>query len=409
MTRNRFDDIKRSLHFNNNENMKKRGEAGYDRLFKVRPMIDILRRNFLKVQPEGNQSIDEIMIPSKAASPLRQYNKKKPHRFGIKVEGRARSDGFLHDFNVYSGKTDTAPTGDWGVSGDVVLKLIDTLPEEEPFRIYGDNWFSSYALVKNLKSRGLHYTGTIRVNRIPGLEMKSDKDLKSQGRGSFDAVVSSDGIAVVKWMDNKPIHVISSYCGVKPIDEVKRWSAAEKRFIGIRRPFIIKEYNQYMGGIDLNDFLVALYRTAIGTRRYYMRIFFHFLDVTVVNCWLLYRRHQKQRGESHYMKLLEFRTKIAKSLLLYGKKVLKHRGRPTKISKQSPKRVARRVTVPGPSAEVRYDDIAHWPIEDRRTRCRLCNDRHRFTFFKCSKCDVPLCLRKGRNCFYDFHAPQLQE
>lgn len=95
MPRNKFETIKRCLHFNDNTKIMQRDEEGYDKLFKVRQFIDALRRNFLKIEPTPNQSIDEIMIPSKVASPLRQYNKNKPHRFGIKVEGRASSDGIL--------------------------------------------------------------------------------------------------------------------------------------------------------------------------------------------------------------------------------------------------------------------------------------------------------------------------
>lgn len=195
MPRNRFESIKRFLHFNDNTKMKKRNEEGYDKLFKVRPFIDALRQNFLKVEPNPNQSIDEIMIPSKAVSPLRQFNKNKPHRFGIKVEGRAGADGILHDFDIYCGKSNAEPSGAWGISGDVVLKLIDTLPENLQFRIFADNWFSSYALAKEVKSRGLEYTGTIRQNRIPGFEMK--ENLKAEGRGSFAGRMSDDNIAVV--------------------------------------------------------------------------------------------------------------------------------------------------------------------------------------------------------------------
>jgi hypothetical protein len=50
-----------------------------------------------------------------------------------------------------------------------------------------------------------------------------------------------------------------------------------------------------MGGVDLQDMLVALYRTNIRVKRYYLRIVFHLL-VMCVNAWLLYRRHCSQRG-----------------------------------------------------------------------------------------------------------------
>jgi hypothetical protein len=40
MSRNRFENILRFLHFNNNENLIPRGQPGYDRLFKLRKIID---------------------------------------------------------------------------------------------------------------------------------------------------------------------------------------------------------------------------------------------------------------------------------------------------------------------------------------------------------------------------------
>lgn len=399
MPRNKFDSIKRFLHFNDNSKIKKRNEEGYDKLFKIRPFIDALRNNFLNVEPTANQSIDEIMIPSKASSPLRQYNKNKPHRFGVKVEGRAGADGILHDFKIYTGKTNAEPSGAWGISGDVVLTLSDTLPKNIQYRIFADNWFSSYALVKEMKARGLEYTGTIRQNRVPGFQMR--ENLKAEGRGSFACCVSNDNISVVTWIDNKPINLISSCFGALPLDEVRRWSASEKAYKIISRPFIVREYNSNMGGIDLNDFLVALYRTEPGTKKYYMKIFYHFLDVSVVNAWLLYRRHMRQNEQDH-MTLLNFRIDIANSLIQYGKKIMKRRGRPSNKPTQVRQRV---VTSVGPPLEVRYDGVEHWPVEDRRERCVQCKERGMFSSFKCTKCDVSLCIKKNRNCFTAFHVP----
>jgi hypothetical protein len=39
------------------------------------------------------------------------------------------------------------------------------------------------------------------------------------------------------------------------------------------------ERNCHMGGVDLRDMLVALYRTNIGVKRFYLCIVFHLLDV----------------------------------------------------------------------------------------------------------------------------------
>lgn len=154
-----------------------------------------------------------------------------------------------------------------------------------------------------------------------------------------------------------------------------------------------------MGGIDLNDFLVALYRTQPGTKKYYMRICYHLLDVSVVNAWLLYRRHMKQTDKEH-MTLLNFRIDIANSLIQYGKNIVRRRGRPA----NKPTPVRQRMVAPvGSSLEARFDGVGHWPVEDRRARCLQCKERGSFSSFKCSKCNVCLCIKKGKNCFTAFH------
>lgn len=184
--------------------------------------------------------------------------------------------------------------------------------------------------------------------------------------------------------------------------QVKRWSAKDKKFVDIERPAVVKDYNQAMGGIDLNDQLVAIYRTDIGTKKYYIRVFHHLLDVCVVNAWLLYRRHCSQRGDETHMTLLEFRTAVANSLIKYGKHILHSRGRPTKASLSTPVKKPKTVTTT-PTLDVRFDDKSHWPEVTFRQRCRQCNHRNHFTYFKCSKCNIPLCLTRERNCFLAYH------
>ncbi|XP_062552399.1 piggyBac transposable element-derived protein 3-like [Armigeres subalbatus] len=209
--------------------------------------------------------------------------------------------------------------------------------------------------------------------------MKSDEQLKKDGRGSHDSRISDDGIKVVKWMDNKIIHLISTYGDIQPAD--MRWSAKEKQFVEIERPAVVKDYNQAMGGIDLNDQLVAIYRTDIGTKKYYLRVFHHFLDVCVVNAWLLYRRHCFQRGEERHMTLLEFRMDVAVSLIKYGKHIVQRKGRPSKAALSVQMKKPRTV-VSEPTLEIRFDGISHWPEITDRQRCRQCNHRNHFTYFR---------------------------
>ena len=75
MTCNRWDSIKLFLHFNNNEEMKSPGEAGFDKLLKVRPL------RLLVVPKEEHLAVDEQIIPTKFRHHLKQYNPAKPHKY----------------------------------------------------------------------------------------------------------------------------------------------------------------------------------------------------------------------------------------------------------------------------------------------------------------------------------------
>ncbi|MGH0114428.1 UNVERIFIED_CONTAM: hypothetical protein FKN15_015930 [Acipenser sinensis] len=100
---------------------------------------------------------------------------------------------------------------------------------------------------------------------------------------------------VVKWYDNRSVTLLSTYIGAKPIAEVQRWDRFRSTKVAVQCPAVVKEYNQYMG-VDLLDSLIALYRIKIRSKKWYHRLLFHFIDMTVVTSWLLYRRDCSAKG-----------------------------------------------------------------------------------------------------------------
>ena len=78
----RFDKLKRFIHFVDNSKYE---ESNHDKLFKIRPVIERVREQCLRVLPEEMHSIDEQIIPAKTTySGIRQYNRKKPKKWGFK-------------------------------------------------------------------------------------------------------------------------------------------------------------------------------------------------------------------------------------------------------------------------------------------------------------------------------------
>ena len=76
--------------------------------------------------------------------------------------------------------------------------------------------------------------------------------------------------------------------GCDSVDSVRRWSPKEKEHIKIQRPNVIKAYSQHMEAVALMDRLIALYRIKIRSKKYYMKIVFHLIDISIVDAWLWY-------------------------------------------------------------------------------------------------------------------------
>jgi len=177
----------------------------------------------------------------------------------------------------------------------------------------------------------------------------------------------------------------------------------DKQHIMVSQPHIVKEYHKFMGGVDLHDMLVALYRTNIRAKRFYLGIIFHLIDICVVNGWLLYRRHLALAGESKYSTLADFRSSIAHALLTAGKTVSKKRGRPAADDNAVVcSRTAKRAHFVKPVDDARYNSFGHWPEHSlQKYRCALCKVVK--SRVRCTKCDVALCLTNNKNHFDAYH------
>ena len=69
--------------------------------------------------------------------------------------------------------------------------------------------------------------------------MASDKELKDQGRGSYEMKEASvDGVKVlaIKWIDNHSATVLSLFDSFEPMKTVKWYDKIEKKFIQVQTP-----------------------------------------------------------------------------------------------------------------------------------------------------------------------------
>eukprot|EP00112_Aurelia_sp_Birch-Aquarium-sp1_P001928 Seg1212.2 transcript_id=Seg1212.2/GoldUCD/mRNA.D3Y31 product="Chimeric ERCC6-PGBD3 protein" protein_id=Seg1212.2/GoldUCD/D3Y31 len=118
------------------------------------------------------------------------------------------------------------------------------------------------------------------------------------------------------------------------MSSVNRWIPEEKCRKEIQCPRIIKEYNGGMGGVDLADMMIALYRIAVKTHRWYIKVFLHCVDICKVNAWLLYRRdcNLLEISKRKQQRLLQLSSQISEGLIKANKVAAKAGtpGRPRK-------------------------------------------------------------------------------
>ncbi|KOB75618.1 Uncharacterized protein OBRU01_06358, partial [Operophtera brumata] len=220
--------------------------------------------------------------------------------------------------------------------------------KEKPATVFFDNFFTSLELIHHLRNEyGIFSLGTVKSNRLRGCEtlLLSDKAFAKKGRAS-------------------------SYVDTHPKEKIKRYSKETKSRVDVECPQIVKQYNAHMGGVDLADMFISLYRSSFKTKRWYMALFTQGLDICVNNAWLLHKKYRPDKKKQ--MTLKTFRIGVIKAPV-----------------------------APRPPDSVRYDNVGHLPTFVSQGRCKYC--KKGYSSVCCTKCNLRLCMLEKRNCFYQYH------
>ncbi|GBM85942.1 PiggyBac transposable element-derived protein 3 [Araneus ventricosus] len=368
-----FEKIRQFLHFNDNTKEIPRGMNDHDRLFKVRPLIESIRKHFMQVTMEECLSIDEQICATQSRSILKQYMPKKPHKWGFKFFVSCGVSGFAYDFELYSGQENGAirPPNepDLGCASNVVVRLSRLIPQNQNHKLFFDNHFNSLPLLEFLSQNGILPLGTVRRNRIPDCKLPLESEMKKEKRGySLEQVscINSTEISCVTWLDNKPVHFLSTFVGSLPIENISRFDKKLHKKTDIPCPFVVKQYNKPMGGVDLLDSHLRRYRNKMRSKKE---------EVAICLCKIGSETPNAKRGRPSMFEV---------EMGIIAKK---HKGPVTAM----------------PVKDVGLDGVCHWSeyMENRQRRERP--NCTRKTFIKCSKCGVALCINRDRNCYSEFH------
>ena len=147
-----------------------------------------------------------------------------------------------------------------------------------------------------------------------------------------------------------------------------------------------------MGGVDLSDRMKVTFKVDSWNKfRFYLRVFFDFLDIAVVNSKIVCNKIESAPALSS----LDFRYSIAQTM------IRKFSSRKRAVPLSRPSKRSR-----GPS----FDIVDHLPdFAPSRVRCAFCSSKNveSRSYIHCITCNIALCLQKERNCFQQYHTKQL--
>ncbi|XP_037807380.1 uncharacterized protein LOC119600882 [Lucilia sericata] len=340
MTRNRHEKIRQFLHLNNNETMPRRQhfqdaadqqpstssgvarrsygsipqcDSGYDRLYKIRPVITALNRNIKKVPMRARLCVDEQICATKIKHYLKQYMPDKPHPWGDRTHG------------IYS-------------IGTVRRPRLPLCKLSQKFANRGDS--EEYVGIFH----GIDVT-TVAWNDNKVVTMASTM-------AGLKPFISSDG--------QTP----------KDTPTIERYNKKKKE--SIQCPNIVHEYNKYMGGVDLLDSSLGRSHIRIKSRKWTSRLFYHMCDIAIINVWILYKRHHVETNNVEPQKVLhEFVSEVAHCLTKSGTEIRMGNGRRSNVESEIIVKRPRSMCAALPPLDIRLDNIGYFPefIKEGKPRC----------------------------------------
>ncbi|KAG5886203.1 hypothetical protein JTB14_012570 [Gonioctena quinquepunctata] len=207
LSRNRFEMLLRMIHFSDREN-----ETNNDRLYKIRPVLDMLNNSFQQTYTVGQEMvIDESMIPWRGRLKFRQYIPTKIHKYGVKLFKLCSPSGYTWKCQIYTGRTEEQRPAGLGIGETVVLALTEGLLDEGR-TLYTDNFYTSCPLAKILLTKSTHLVGTLRR---PRKHLPKDVKTKKLKKHEYIGQETNDGIVVSKWKDARDVPMLSTLHGLE--------------------------------------------------------------------------------------------------------------------------------------------------------------------------------------------------
>ena len=415
-TRITFEAFLRQLHFEDSADprgVKFVGSVDYrpNGVPKVGLLLELGRQRYLLFMPDDDCSYDEATARyGGSMTKLKHLQSKYKPYDGVRVYClNGSKTSYTANFRV--------DLRDGASKEDQMSSVIAPF-KDKGYTVWGDNAFVSVKMLRVCKEWGINFAGTTRTTfGFP--KQLVDKSLEP---GEWRWLMTKDGLLAAYWSDVGFVKLMSNFHEPDGGIVYRRVSGqADKQERDA--PTLGVNYNEYMGGTDLMDWLRGLYTTARIGKKWWKCLFFWVVDTSMINAFILHGWCWQHffPGKKNPLTLAKFIRKVCQH---YKPAVacLTHQKHPRYTASRK-KPASGEDTYRGPHGEDRRPHPSlHCPGNcamertDRYTtgkktglhkqgRCRYCwnafgvKKRRVSSSFRCSLCKVILC----RQCMGLYH------
>jgi len=313
-------------------------------------------------KPLQSLTLDETIIPFKGRTYLKQYEPKKPYKWGIKAFALAEAiSGYMLKFKIYEGKNTIK-------AKDAVINLLQDFRNKNHL-VYFDSYYSSTSLLIKLAKKNIWGTCTIIENRkgLPRHEYISNKNMNDGDTQEFHY---NKQLLNLRWKDKKVVNIITTV-------HSNLSTKIKTKYDTKLKPIAIQEYNSNYHGVDKNNQYCQYYSFDHRVNKWSFSVFIRLLEISIVNSYIVYMKTNKN-PISHK----DFRLSLISELL----EIAKYNKKPKK----------------------KYNIVHEIEKMKERRNCKYCNKNGIRTSvsFYCKTCFlickvvIPLC---NGICFLGYH------
>ncbi|XP_057696551.1 piggyBac transposable element-derived protein 4-like isoform X1 [Corythoichthys intestinalis] len=354
MAHRRFMEINRMLRFDDKLLRPQRHHAN-----KLSPISDLWNSWNFRLQKMFNVGrdvcVDDQLIAFTGRCSFKQYMPSKPAKYGIKIWALCDArTSYALKLKVYTGKP-PRDTREHNVGMRVVLGLTDAL---EGHTITVGNFFTSIHLAAELKKKRNSLVGTIKRNK-PELPAQVTQTTGRQPLSSIFCFTKD--MALVSYIPKKGKNVLV-------LSTVHKEPKVEDE--GKRKPEMILDYNKSKVAVDHLDQACGTYSTRRRAQRWPMRLFYHMLDISAFNAFLLYTSVNPGWNANKLYRRRLFLEEVGNALIM------------PEVHRRKPQ-----------TAAVEQEEATPSP---RRKQCGLCTNKL-IASNACENCGTPICRKHMRS------------